>query len=248
MFQVRATVVGYLGNIEIYPCHFGHVPGDQVIFDGEAFHGRFCPDVWGVVIPKMIAMHRAGPRYVEWAAYCPFWYCGNSAIDPERAKYDGLGFRNILETITPPRHDMASLVPPGAFTWPPSETADVARRPTVLCPDSRTSIVVSLDAFDLSEKGYSTPYFRRQMAILEKVRKDEGIAFARILETFTEAERTDIYPPLGTVMLELLAQELECMGYLERTDGLASVTQKGIAKLDTFKAALPPEHLKAWSY
>jgi len=123
MFQVRASVAGFLGNIEAYPCHFGHVPGDHVIFDGEVFHGRFCPDLWGPVIPKMIALHQAGPRYVEWASYCPFWYCGNSVADPEQAKHDGLGFRNVLETITPPAHDMAALAPPGAFAWPPSETA-----------------------------------------------------------------------------------------------------------------------------
>ena len=86
MFQVRASVAGFLGNIEVYPCHFQHAVDDEVIFDGATFHGRFCPDVWKLVIPKMIALHQAGPRYVEWASYCPFWYCGNSVADPGRAE------------------------------------------------------------------------------------------------------------------------------------------------------------------
>jgi uncharacterized repeat protein (TIGR04076 family) len=248
LFQVRATIASLLGDIEVYPCHFGHRPGDQVLFDGEAFHGRFCPDLWGAVMPKMIALHQAGPRYVEWASYCPFWYRGNSAADPGRAKHDGLGFRNILETITPPGHDMATLAPPGAFTWPPSETASIARQAAVVCPDTRTSMVVRLEAFDLSEKGYATPYFRRQMAILEKVRKNGGVAVDGILGVFTQAEREEIYPPLGTVMVELLIEELEYMGDVERAAGLAVIAGKGEAKLDAFKAALPREHLEAWSY
>ncbi len=248
MFQVRATIIGPLGDIDVYPCHFGHIPGDHVVFDGEAFHGRLCPDLWGAVIPKMIALHQAGPRYVEWASYCPFWYCGNGVADPEQAKHDGLGFRNILETITPPGHDMATLAPPGAFTWPPSETWSIAQQPGVVCPDTRTSMVVRLEAFDLSEKGYATPYFRRQMAILEKVRKNGGVTVDGILGVFTQAEREEIYPPLGTVMVELLIEELEYMGYVERAAGLAVITGKGGAKLDAFKATLPAEHLEAWSY
>ena len=248
MFQVRASVAGFLGNVEVYPCHFQHAVDDEVIFDGATFHGRFCPDVWKLVIPKMIALHQAGPRYVEWASYCPFWYCGNSVADPEQAKHDGLGFRNLLETITPLAHDMAALAPPGAFAWPPSETAGIARQPVVVCPDTRTSTVVRLEAFDLSEKGYATPYFRRQMAILEKLRTNGGVAFNSILGTFTRAEIETIYPPLGTVMVELLTKELEYMGYVEETAGLAVITGKGEAKLNVFKATLPAEHLEAWSY
>ena len=78
MFQVKATVVAFLGNEEVYPCHFKHKVGDEVIFDGESYHGRLCPDVWSRIVPKVEAMHQAGPRYVEWITHYPFWYCSLS--------------------------------------------------------------------------------------------------------------------------------------------------------------------------
>ena len=86
------------------------------------------------------------------------------------------------------------------------------------------------------------------MAILEKLRKNGGVALNSILGTFTRAEIETIYPPLGTVMVELLTKELEYMGYVEETAGLAVITGKGETKLDVFKATLPAEHLEAWSY
>jgi len=60
VFQVKATVVAFLGNEEVYPCHFKHKIGDEVIFDGESYHGRLCPDVWSRIVPKVEAMHQAG--------------------------------------------------------------------------------------------------------------------------------------------------------------------------------------------
>jgi uncharacterized repeat protein (TIGR04076 family) len=92
-FQVRATVVAFLGNDEISPCHFQHKVGDQVVFDGESCHGRLCPDVWSRIVPKVEAMHQMGPRYAETASYYPFWYCSLSVPAPEMKKYDGLGFK-----------------------------------------------------------------------------------------------------------------------------------------------------------
>jgi uncharacterized repeat protein (TIGR04076 family) len=169
MFQVRARVVAFLGNEGVYPCHFQHKVGDELIFDGESYHGRLCPDVWSRIVPKVEALHQMGPRYVEAFSYYPFWYCSLSVPDPEMKKYDGLGFRNVLKSPTPAPYDMATLVNQEAFTWPPSENEELQRQPVVLCPDQRTSMVLQLEAFDLSEKGFDVPYFRRQMAILRKL-------------------------------------------------------------------------------
>ena len=157
MFQVKATVVAFLGNEEIYPCHFQHKVGDEVIFDGESYLGRLCPDVWSRIVPKVEALHQMGPRYAEAVSYYPFWYCSLSAPDPSMKKYDGLGFRNVLRTEVPPRHGMATLLNAEAFTWPPSEKEDLLRQPVVLCPDQRTSMLIQLEAFDLSEKGFDVP-------------------------------------------------------------------------------------------
>lgn len=247
MFQVRATVVGFLGNTAVYPCHFQSRVGDEVVFDGESFHGRFCPGMWALAVPKMMAMHAAGPRYVDPVAHYPFWYCSNSVADPAQAPYDGCGFRNVLETIEPPAHDMARLVPPGAFTWPPSDRPGLAGEPVVVCPDSRTSMVVRLEAFDLSEKGYDTPYFRRQMAILAKLRKHGAAPAEDVLSLFTRGEIEEIYPPLSPVMVAMLTEELCLMGYAAASDGRVALTGKGETKSAAFEAALPPEHRGAFA-
>ena len=186
MFQVKATVVAFLGNEKVYPCHFKHEVGDEIIFDGERYHGRLCPDMWSRIVPKVEALHQAGPRYVEWISYYPFWYCSLSVYDDEMKKYDGLGFRNVLKTVKPPGFDMAKLTNPEVFMWPPSEKEGLQKEPTVLCPDTRTSMLVKLEAFDLSEKGYDTPYFRRQMAILTKLAARDGVESNKILDTFTK--------------------------------------------------------------
>ena len=115
MFQVRATVVGFMGNMDLYPCHMKHQVGDEVIFDGESYHGRLCPDVWPLIVPKVVALHQAGPRYVESLSFYPHWYCSPSVPDPAEEKNDGLGFKNVLETLVPPDTTWRNLRPPGSF-------------------------------------------------------------------------------------------------------------------------------------
>ncbi len=248
MFQVRATVVGFLGDLSVYPCHFGSQVGDQVVFDGAELHGRFCPAVWAVVVPKMMTMHAAGPRYVEPASYYPFWYAANSVVDPGCAPRDGQGLRNVLESIEPPPFDMARLQPPGAFRWPPSDKPGIAAAPTIICPDSRSSMVLALEAFDLSEKGFDTPYFRRQMAILAKLARSGPVQAEAIIGLFTRQEAEEIYPPLSPVMVAMLVEELQLLDYVGKpgADGLSAITPAGEAKLGSFKAGLPPDHLRAF--
>ena len=232
-----------------YPCHFKHHVGDEVTFDGESCHGRLCPSVWPLVVLKVTALHQAGPRYVEWASYYPFWYCALSGEAPEQEKLDGAGFRNVLHTVEPPPYHMARLSPPGAFTWPPSDRGGIASGPAVTCPDLRTAAVFRLEAFDLSEKGFDTSYFRRQMAILEKLRAAAGaVPRADILGLFSRQEIEDIYPALGAVAAGMLTEELELLGYVQTAEGLTTITPKGEAKLEAFKVSLPPEHRDAWPY
>lgn len=245
MFKVKATVIGFLGNTSIYPCHMGHNIGDEVIFDGESYIGRLCPDTWPLIVPKVAALHQAGPRYVEWASYYPFWYCSLTERDPSHKKYDGLGYKNVLETVIPPQYDMANLVPPNAFKWPPHGERNIAKDVTVICPDFRTSMLVKLEAFDLSEKGFDTPYFRRQMAILDRVLKKQGIQADKILNEFSKEEIEEIHPPLSHIMVQVLVEELEVMSYMEIEDGRASVTKKGEAKLENFKRGLSAEEREA---
>jgi uncharacterized repeat protein (TIGR04076 family) len=245
MFKVKATVVTFLGNQEIYPCHMGHKVGDEVIFDGESYHGRLCPDVWPLIAPKVSALHQAGPRYLEWGAYYPFWYCPPSFKDLSQKKYDGLGFRNNMTTIVPPKHDMANLVPSQAFLWPPHEKRDILMGASVICPDSRTSMVVELTAFDLSDKGFDVPFFRRQMVILNKLLTTEPVTVDKVLDLFSKKQIEEIYPPLSPMLVRILVEELDLMGYVEIRDDKVNITDKGLKKQSDFINYLSNEEKEA---
>jgi uncharacterized repeat protein (TIGR04076 family) len=242
-FQIKATVVGFLGDEEKYPCHFLHKIGDEFAYDGEKFVGRICPSVTRILIPAMMPLHAAGPRPMPPAAhYYPFFYSTMSRKDPSRAKYDGLGFQNVLEMPNEPEYHMANMAPPGSFCWPPIKERTIALDAfTIVCPDIRTSMVVKARAFDLSDKGYDIPYYRREMVILDRVSKMQGIPAQEILNQFTTEEIEQIHPALSPILIECLTEELTLMGYLEIRDGKAFVTDKGHEKVNAFKAGLSKE-------
>ena len=244
-FQVKATLVQFIGNKDRYPCHFKYKVGDEIIFDGEKFIGRICPDMMVSLAPKVAALHSAGPRYIPPEHYYGFWYSPLSVDAPEQQKYDGLGFKCVLKTIEEPLGDASHLNPPGAFQWPPFE-GDVAKEVTVLCPDVRTAALFNLEAFDLSEKGHDMPYFRRTMVILHKALKKGGtLKLDKIIDEFGKEEIEIVYPALGPRLVSRLVEELELLGYVV-TDGTnATVTDKGKKKLDTFKSGLAQEEVLA---
>jgi len=245
MFKVKSTVVGFLGDEVTYPCHFQYKIGDEFIFDGEKFIGRVCPNVFPLLAPKIIQLHAAGPRYTEPWQYYPFWYTAVSVKDPSSKIRDGLGFKNVLKTPVSPKYHMANLMPTDAWKWPPQKERTIARDPMVICTDTRTSVLLKLEAFDLSDNGYDIPFFRRQMAILSRVLPKEGIAVDKILNEFSNEEKEGIYPALNPVFLQVLVEELEIIGYLEIKNGKASVTEKGKAKLEDFKVSLSAEEREA---
>ena len=244
-FQVKATVIGFGGDEEKYPCHFQHKVGDEFIWDGERFIGRICPYVAGNAITRILTLARMGPRFPSPLWYSPFWYAPVSRKDPSLKKFDGLGFRNVLETVSEPPQHVASLQPKGAFSWPPLTERTVAKDDIVVCGDTRTSLMLKLEAFDLSDKGDSTPYFRRQMSILNKVSAKQGIPAAKILGEFSKDEIEIPYPALNEVLVEALNEELELMGYLEIKDAKLFATPSGQARLQEFKKSLSPEERTA---
>ena len=245
MFQVKATVVGFKGDEETYPCHFQHKVGDEFIYDGEKYVGRICPHMAPIVVQAMMPLCATGPRFRPSASYYPFWYSPVSVKDSSLKKYDGLGFRNVLKTIVEPEYHMRNLEPLDAFTWPPKGERTVAQGVMAVCGDKRTAMVMKIEAFDLSDKGDATPYFRRQMVILSKVLAKPGIEADKILGEFSKEENEGIYPALSPIMVQALSEELELMGYLEIKDGKASVTKKGEKKLEDFKAGLSAEEREA---
>ena len=136
-------------------------------------------------------------------------------------------------------------MPADAWKWPPHEERTIARDPMVICPDTRTSVFLRLEAFDLSDNGYDAPFFRRQMAILCKVLHKQGITVDNILNEFSNKENEGIYPALSQILVHVLVEELELMSYLEVQNGKAFVTKKGQAKLEDFKTNLSAEEREA---
>jgi uncharacterized repeat protein (TIGR04076 family) len=246
-FQIKATVTGFLGDEEKYPCHFLHKIGDEFIYDGEKFVGRICPSMAHHLIPAMMPLHAAGPRFLPPAAYYyPFWYGTKSRKDPSRAKYDGLGFQNVLDSTPEAPYHMANMAPAHSFQWPAINERTVSMDAfTVVCPDIRTAMVVKARAFELSDKGYDLPYFRREMVILDRVAKNQGLPAGKIGDQFTKAEIEEIHPALSPMMIECLNEELVLMRYMEIRDGNAYVTDSGRKKVADFKAGLSGEEKEA---
>jgi len=122
---------------------------------------------------------------------------------------------------------MAHIKPVNAYDWPPHPERTVNKEITVICQDLRTAALFVLEAFDLSDKGLSIPYYRRQMSALNKVMHKQGIIVTDILREFSKEEQYDIYPALSQELMIPLIEELEVLGYVEIKEGQAFVTKKG---------------------
>ena len=241
-YKVRCKLVSFTGDPDRFPCHFDYHIGDSFTYDGEKFEGRVCNGLLKNMASVIWDTIFFGPGKETKFLYL---YSGLSARDPSMKKYDGIGFRNVLKTIVPPPYDMANLTPPNAFVWPPHGERTVAKDVTVICPDSRTSMLMKLEAFDLADKGHALPYFRRMMTILNKVMKNQGIKADKIIDEFSKEQRDGIYPALSPQLMAPLTEELDLMNYLNIEDGKASVTEKGAAKLESFKSSLSAEEREA---
>ncbi len=245
MFKVKATITNMMGDKEQYPCHHQYKLGDEFIFDGASFTGNICPSFAITVVPKMMELHSAGPRYRDYIHYYPFLYAPQSVDDPDLKKYDGLGYKNIFENYTESKHSVANLASSGSFKWPPADKRPDYRPVRLICPDYRTSVVATIEAFDLSDAGRNIPFFRREMAILDKIIDKPGIEAKKILQEFSPDQINNIYPALSPVMVESLLEEMEVMDYLEIKEGKVFTKPKAQAKLKAFKSSLTDEERKA---
>ena len=250
MFQVKATVIGFDCDEEKYPCHFRYAIGDEIIYDGETISGRVCPAILPELGKTFKALQASGGRHKEGedpGSYYPFWHSPYSLYDPSYKKYDGIGFRPTLER---PEEGYKFIPDETLFDTPPGGKYNVGkgtdrREFSIVCPDYHTLVRLKIEAFDLSDKGDGIPYYRRAMSILNKVLPKPGIAVNQILNEFSKDEIDTIYPTLGQNMISVLLGELELMGYVEIKDEKATVTNKGVKKLDDFKASLSAEEREA---
>lgn len=253
-FQVRAKLVAWLGDPVKYPCHHMYEIGDEIIYDGESLIGSVCPDMFKELGRLMNEVHNAGPRYVETGYYLPFWYAPCSKANPEKAKYDGNGFDNVLETIIEPKYHLRTMQDPNSFNWPPCHERIVAKQVSMFCPDIRTSGLFTFEAFDLSVKGQDKPHGRRQMTIMDRVWKqpDHSYRIERIGEDlYDDFERMEIYPPVVPEYVRGLIDEMRLLDYAVIEDegdmmqGKITITQKGADCVARFKASLTPEEVEA---
>jgi uncharacterized repeat protein (TIGR04076 family) len=214
MFKVRCRLVSFVGHEELFPCHFNYKIGDEFYYDGVHFTGRICPGLLASMTPVIHGTFLLGHKYNENVMYR---YRGLDKRDPGMAKYDGLGFCPI-EKI------------PGGFPEKLKHISQQAVRTEkstaghFVCGDTRILADFSCEAVDLSDSEYAQPFYRRAMAILEKIEAEPGIRLDEILERFTEFERGKISPPLTPVLLEVLMDALTDMKYVEIRDGQAYAT------------------------
>jgi hypothetical protein len=245
MFKVKATLIGFAGDVARYLCHFNYQVGDEIIFDGEKFIGRICLQILPLLDKYVPPLFSAGPRYVNPFSYFPFFYSPLSVKDPGQKKYDGVGFKILKENPVEPKYHMANFKSPNAFKWPPHDKRDIARDLVGRCDDLRTAATFKFEAFDLADKGDAIPYFRKEMLILETVLPRPGIKVDKIRDEIPEKHIEDIYPGLYPVLFEALVEELEVIGFLKIEDGKATVTGEGQARLEAFKAGLTAEEREA---
>jgi uncharacterized repeat protein (TIGR04076 family) len=244
LFKVKTSVVDFLGDKERYPCHHQYQLGDEFIFDGACFIGGICPSLALTVVPRMMEIHAAGPRFKDYIHYYPFLYAPDSIDDTEAKKTDGLGYKNIFQNSPVPKYHVANLASSGKFKWPP-EKRITHRDVRLICPDYRTSVVVKIEAFDIADKGRNIPFYRREMALLDKILKQPGIQAERLLNQFSKQQIEDIYPALSQPMVDSLLEEMELMGYLEIREGNVFASPKAETKIRDFKAALDTDEKTA---
>ena len=233
------------GDTEKYPCHFQYNIGDEIVYDGERFIGRICPSLFDTQMMEMImGLYLSGPRYHHKWYHHPMWYAPGSVTDVSRKKYDGRGWKNVLEPRREPNYHMANLVPGDAWQWPIPQEKTVCKEPLVTCPDLRTAAVLKLEAVGLVDQGYDIVFFRREMSVLGKILKEQGVKIDKIIDLFSRDEIYEVYPFLTPMLISVFVEELELMGYVDVRDGVVSGTGKGRAKVEDYVSSLSDEEEK----
>ncbi len=214
MFKVRCKLSGFLGDEDMFPCHFNYKVGDEFSYDGVEFTGRICPGLLASMTPVIHGVFLLGNKYFENVMYR---YRGLDKKDPGMAKYDGVGYRPLEELPDGFPEKMAHMNL-DAFR------NQKARGGHFVCGDTRILAEFVCEAVDLSDSDYAQPFYRREIAVLEKIEAEPGIKVDDILDRFTDFERDKISPPLTPVLLEVLLNALTDMNYVEIRDGRAYAT------------------------
>jgi uncharacterized repeat protein (TIGR04076 family) len=216
LFKVRCKFISFLGDEEKFPCHFGYKKGDEIFYDGMKFTGNICPGLMTSMMPVVLGMFLSGNRYCENIMYR---YRGFDARDPDMKKYDGVGFRPRDTALVGFSSEIGQIMGLHSDTEKPKAWH-------CECADTRTLAQFAVEAVDLSDSEYAQPFYRRAIAVLEKIEAEPGIEVGKILNKFTEFERKEISPRLTPVFLQVLTEALADVGYIEIREGKAYPTGK----------------------
>jgi len=215
MYKVKVTMVGFLGDVEHFPCHFGYKPGDSFTYDGEKFIGRICPSLFPSNMLSIIDTVRYSGN--KQFGYYPWNYSGISRRDLSMEKYDGMGWANVKGSPEGAREVFVKMTLPI-----PTERRGVG---AFCCDDPRTMAQFIVEPCGLSDQGFDRPFYFRAMNILDKIKAEPGLTVEEILQKFTEWEREEIYPRLGIVNTGLLLEELTTTGYIDIRDSRAFIKE-----------------------
>ena len=216
MFKVRCKLISFEADEKKFPCHFNYKIGEEFYYDGVYFTGRICPGLFASMMPVVHGVFLLGNKYSENVMYR---YRGPDVRDPSMVKYDGAGFRPLKEGREDVPGRMREVM---AF----DSTTGKARGAHFLCGDNRTLAHFACEPVDLSDSEYAQPFYRKEIAILEKIEAEPGIKATQIIDRFTLFERDEIGPILTPVLLDIILDALTDMKYVEIRDGKAYATGK----------------------
>jgi uncharacterized repeat protein (TIGR04076 family) len=214
MFKVRCMLMLFEKDEEKHPCHFNYKIGEEIFYDGVTFTGRICPGVIASMMPVVHGVFLLGNKYSENIMYR---YRGADTRDPAMAEYDGVGFRPLKKT-----GEDEVKKEQGPFWNDP--TTGRSKGHHFLCADNRILAHFKVEPVDLSDSEYAQPFYRRCIAVLEKVEAEPGINVDEILETFSQFEREEIAPVLTAPFIDVILDALEDVNYIEVRAGKAYAT------------------------
>ena len=165
MFKVRCQLRAFFGDEEIFPCHFGYKIGDEFYYDGVHFTGRICPGLLASMMPVIYGTYMLGNKYAENIMYK---YRGFDKKDASMAKYDGVGYCPLE---APPEGIPEKILK----TLGPVPKTEKVKGGHFICSDYRILADFTCQAVDLSDSEYAQPFYRRSIAILEKIEAEPNI-------------------------------------------------------------------------
>jgi uncharacterized repeat protein (TIGR04076 family) len=214
VFKVRSKLIAFRGDEKTFPCHFGYKIGDEFYYDGVYFTGKICQGLFPSMMPVIKGVFLLGNKYFENVMYR---YRGFDALDSGMARYDGVGYCPWTTRPDQAPENIAGLLP----TIPRTEKVKGGH---FVCGDTRILAEFSCDPVDLSDSEYCQPFYRREIAVLEKIDSEPGIQIEKILDKFTGFEREKISPPLSPILIQVLLEALCDMNYIKITDSKAFPT------------------------